>query len=164
MSRLRVISIGLLLLVVTAGIVWRLLPKDESTILSATNDPSRKIVLYSLDPSKGESNDDTQGVLFHGWPVLGKIELDADQQRGVMDSVQAAIQTPGVVSKKCFDPRHGLQVTSEGHTIDYVICFACSNIEIYKDDKRFKYSTISPEPSVLLNQILTQNAVPLSPK
>ena len=77
-----------------AGAALRLAPKWE---------------LFSLDPEV--EPDDAKPETFHGWKVLGSVEvIDKATRQSLLDSLRASVAAnPGVVAA-CFSPRHGIRV------------------------------------------------------
>ena len=41
--------------------------------------------------------------------------------------------TLAVCRERCFEPRHGLAVRANGHSIDIVICYECLQLIVYED-------------------------------
>ena len=95
---------------------------------------SNKVTLFSLVPDgfgtyKGKDN-------FHGWQVLGKVELTGIQAVKAAHEFREAVERVNDLSMGlCFEPRHGLQVVNSGHVFDYVICYECQGMFIYEDNK-----------------------------
>jgi hypothetical protein len=121
-----------------------------------------EIEVLSLDPSEGEDN--KAGDAFHGWKVLGKTTV---QEKAVRKKIAAAVAR-GValapkLAAKCFEPRHGIRATYRGTTVDFVICYECSQIEVYYGKRNANVRTdSSSEPS--LDRILKRAGVPLAQK
>jgi hypothetical protein len=71
---------------------------------------------------------------FHGYPVLGKLKITSAADRvAILDAIQNA-KKPDPTNVECFDPHHGVRLTRNGTTIDYVICFYCTQYDEYLDD------------------------------
>jgi hypothetical protein len=115
------------------------------------------IELYSLEPTRDEKAKDH----FHGWKVLGKTIVKDDTERKSLLGVAGTIG-PGY-GARCFDPRHGIRVSSGDKSIDLIICFECSWVYIHfigKDDDRLRL-IIGRDQQPALDKILTDAKVPL---
>ncbi|GAA0717277.1 hypothetical protein [Dokdonella soli] len=130
------------------------LPADASRALES----AKQIVLYSLEPWERPSKVE---VTFHGYKVLGKTELDESHTataRGAFKSATAAWD--GRIAT-CFDPRHALRIVSDGHVYDFLLCYACHQLEVYRDDAQVASIGATGSASVL-NKLLADANVPAS--
>jgi hypothetical protein len=121
-----------------------------------------QLELYSLDPSK---EDDKDKDAFHGYKVLGKTTVKADDARKALaDAVLKGVADSDGAIAKCFDPRHGVRAVYDGKTYDLVICFQCSQIHTYgaDNDPVTTGTTGGPEPA--LDKLLKDAGVPLAAK
>jgi hypothetical protein len=75
---------------------------------------------------------------------------DAAKCRELSRLVLKGIRDSDLSAAMCFDPRHGLRVRTDAHTLDLVICFECLQIHAYGDVFA---------PSVTRDQVLTRAAV-----
>lgn len=157
-----------LLLILMAGVVatspssgqddpldqFKRLPKEAKAVLDA----AEKLELYSLDPAGGMLPKDAPG--FHGWKVLGKTEVkEADALKKVRAALHKGVaQAQGVAG--CFRPRHGVRATVKSETVDLVICFECSNLQVFAGDKVQPVWT-SASPQKTLDGFLRDAKVPL---
>jgi hypothetical protein len=100
--------------------------------------PIDSMTLYSLRSTMASlpnENGALKGSVatFHRYPVLGKLNITSVADRVViLDAIQKA-KKPGPTAVECFDPRHGVRLTRNGTTIDYVICFYCTKYDEYLD-------------------------------
>src|ERR1700678_1341246 len=129
------------------------LPIDAADALHAPE----KVILYSLEPwSLGTTNN------LQGFKILGQATLDGKQ------AVAAAAAFESALCKKerkwevlCFDPRHAIRVKSKGHTFDFLLCYTCGYLYIYRDNNMISELDAKGSPKVL-NALLTANNIPLS--
>lgn len=122
-----------------------------------------QLTLYSLDFRAFEPGATVvaKTQLFHGYPILGKMEIaEAEQRLEIHVAVTNAIG--GDEFAACFWPRHGLRVVQDGRITDYVICFHCSQVEIYRASGK-KVEPISTAPKALLNKHLSEAGIPVVP-
>jgi hypothetical protein len=115
----------------------------------------------SLDPSRPAIKPENS---FHRWEILGKTEVnDIETRKKLVAALQKGIgDHPNNYVVNCFNPRHGIRVTSEGKTVDLVICFECENIYIHAgndSDEKCYQTTNSPQP--VFDEVLRQAGVPL---
>jgi hypothetical protein len=124
------------------------------------------LILYSIDGMDSdhkESKYPESVERFHGYPVLGKIEIvDSKQRSEIAEAVKAGIKSSDGTMNKCFWPRHALRVTQSGKTIDYVICFECLQLKIHRGDEEERLAT-ADTPQMLLNTILQEANIKLPP-
>jgi len=142
---------------------------------SATNGTATSIpeslILYSLDGNDRVTTDDattsegsTTKELFHGFTVLGKLEItDSDKRVEVMRSLLRAIERSDGKVASCFWPRHGIRVVENSKTIDYVICFQCLRLEIHEDGNE-STKPVTRDPQQNWNRILKTVGVTLAPQ
>ena len=126
-----------------------------------------QLTLYSVDPDSAyarEEKDPEGKELFHGYLVLGKIDVtDASQRREIMTALRDGFaQSDGSVYK-CFDPRHAVRAVENGKTVDYLICFHCKQAEVHEGNSHRVVPT-TRDPQAKFNEILTKAGVPLPPK
>ena len=130
------------------------------------DDPD-ELTLFSIDGPK--KYDPPPGVtLLYDCPVLGHVDIvDPHQRQEVMSSVKEGIRNaPKGTGAACFVPRHLVRVGKGGKTVDVAICFQCHNYVIYQPgvDSRSRYGgTTTSVSQALLNKILTDAGVPISP-
>jgi len=65
-------------------------------------------------------------------------------------------------SMKCFNPRHGIRVTHDGVTADFVICFECFRAVVYVAGEKEQRFLITNSPASVFNQTLQHTNVPLA--
>jgi hypothetical protein len=63
---------------------------------------------------------------------------------------------------KCFNPRHGIRVTHDGMTADFVICFECFQVVVYVTGDKEQRFLITASPAPVFNQTLQNAKVPLA--
>ena len=119
------------------------------------------VVLYSLEPW---SQPTTSDATLQNVKILGQTTLDAKQAVIAIAAFEAAI--PPRVSRTaahalCFDPRHALEVTAHGQTYDFLLCYACGYLYVYRGDENIAMLDARGSPDVL-NALLTAAKVPLS--
>jgi hypothetical protein len=144
--------------------------------LAAENEPPAPVrkalenpdsfVLYSLDPkSEGEGNDaaEADDSLFHGYPVLGKIEIEDAAERKKLENafLRGVAESDGTVAG-CFIPRHGIRVTQGKSTIDLVICFQCLSTTVYIDGERSQGFLLTKSPQPVFDAVLRSANIPLA--
>ena len=63
----------------------------------------------------------------------------------------------------CFIPHHGLRIKSSERTIDLVICFHCSQVQLFENGALSRESIqISRSPQQTFDDILRAASVPMS--
>jgi hypothetical protein len=90
-----------------------------------------KIQVMALDPRGGDDSKDA----FHDYKVLARATVtDDDARKDVVAAVEKGVAEGGPIAK-CFEPRHGLRVVYKRKIYDFVICYQCSQIEIFAADE-----------------------------
>jgi hypothetical protein len=116
--------------------------------------------LLSLDPvePKEKVKDD-----FHGWKVLGKTTVkEAASRKQVVESFEKGVSEYKEGPAKCFNPRHGIRVTHEGKTADFVICFECAQTHVSVKGEKVETFLVSQSPADVFNEVLKKAGVPLA--
>jgi hypothetical protein len=152
---LRFASLIVPILIFTACEGRNRIPANERDILRHAD----RIELLSLEP-RISLNALNGG--FHGYLVLGTTVIeDADTRKRLISAFEKGVaENQGNVAA-CFDPRHGIRASSGGHTVEFVICFTCAQVEPYTDGVYRKGFWISGSPLPLFNQVLRDAKVPL---
>jgi hypothetical protein len=117
--------------------------------------------LYSLDPSAPVEKGDTE---FHRWKVLGKTEVKKETLAKLVAAFKkGAEEADQKVSAGCFRPRHGIRAQVEGKSYDFVICFECVAVMLYKgtEAKSVNGFAVSKTPAEVFNTILKDAKVKL---
>jgi hypothetical protein len=123
-------------------------------------DKAEGVTLLSLDPD--EKAGVGAPVQFHDWKVLGKTEVkDKAARAKLIAALVKGANQKGVEAAKCFEPRHGLQFTRGGKTVDLVICFQCSQVRVYVNGSRGEGFLIANSPQPAFDQVLKDAGVPL---
>jgi hypothetical protein len=141
-------------------------PRDEVRWLEKAD----SFVLYSLeplsDPDTHELDYDPNGPgeRLHGWRILGKTTVsDESTRRELIDALKEGMEAEGNQAH-CFDPRHAIRRTTNGKTIDLLICFECGNVAVFKAGKRVSgYAGIGSGQKTL-DEVLRKAGVPLAKK
>jgi hypothetical protein len=130
------------------------------------NRPER-LVLYSIDggptrPDSVQTSEPPSKEKFHGYPVLGKVELtDADKLKEISDAIKSGLARSDGSMAACFWPRHAIRSVENGRTIDFVICFECSQLQIHQDNS-VDVKPITRDPRAVLNKVLNESGIPLA--
>jgi hypothetical protein len=69
----------------------------------------------------------------------------------------------GAYSIECFDPRHGLRVSIDGRTMDFLICFECQQVEA-KGFGKIPGFSINGEAQPVFDAVLRAHRVKLARK
>jgi len=100
---------------------------------------------------------------FRGWPVIGKTTVeDPDTRNRLVAALEKGVEENKGDSMKCFNPRHGIRVTHDGMTADFVICFECFQVVVYVTGDKEQRFLITASPAPVFNQALQHAKVPLA--
>jgi hypothetical protein len=107
---------------------------------------------------------DQNPPMFHNYRILGQTEI---KDKNIQDRIRA-IYDDGIsdthFSSACFSPKHGIRAIKDGQKLDIVICFHCSLVRMYLNDKQaadYHFGSIH-QPD--FDTILTAAHVPLPHK
>jgi len=115
-------------------------------------------VLYSLEPW---GDPEKKVARFHGFEILGQSELSPAQESSAVAAFDAAIAGFDGAIASCFDPRVAIRIQANGHTYDFLLCYSCHQLEMYRDNKSLPGIGAAGSPKAL-NELLTSLRVPLS--
>src|SRR5262249_52472178 len=137
------------------------LPRSAADALANATD----VTLYSLDDTNDQSDGSSAVAAgkLHRFPVLGKTVLTGKNVKKAVAAFQDAIARSTGPRYACFEPHHALRIVSGDHTYDYLLCYDCSAIVVYQDDKEIQYQSAAGSPAVL-NELLREAHVPLADK
>jgi len=100
---------------------------------------------------------------FHGWRVIGKTTIkDPDTRKRLVAAMEKGVEENKGDSMKCFDPRHGVRVTLDGRTADFVICFQCFQVLVYVAGENERRFLITDSPAPIFNRTLQEAKIPLA--
>jgi hypothetical protein len=93
--------------------------------------------------------------------VLGKLNVASAADRiAILDTIQKA-KNPDPTNVECFDPHHGVRLTRNGTSFDYVICFHCDQYDEYLDGLQVaSQRQIGKTPESALDAYLQKARVP----
>ena len=156
------------LLFIAVGFIYPIMFKNRipSAAMSAlTTDP--KPVLFSLYPERFIHKDGSIMPLpesspkFCGYEILGQTVIESATDRAlVVETIVNGIRNWKGGRAACFEPRHGVRVSGEGGSYDFLICFACSQVFIKLPDGTTADLGISASGKPL-SEILSAASVPL---
>jgi hypothetical protein len=123
---------------------------------------AEKIEVLSLNPAEDEKY---RADGFHGWPILGRTTVqDGPTRKALVAAVFEGVAHSDGTMYHCFEPRHGLRLTHDGKTYDFVICFECVQMEVYAGDGNRTGVATTGAAHATLDQILKDAGVPLAQK
>lgn len=116
--------------------------------------------LYSLNPYA--EYDEADPETFHGWKVLGSLDIQDDQvrQRLLSSLAESVAANPGQTAA-CFMPRHGIRAAYQNQQYDFVLCFQCFKAKWYLGDSPQTGFNPTDTPGPAFNAVLKAADVPL---
>jgi hypothetical protein len=150
------------------------LPVDSASVSAAENDnripddlratleKADQFELLSLSPDRPQEKPKDA---FHGWKILGKTTVkDAETRKKLIAAFKKGVEDNKGTAAACFNPRHGIRVTQDGKTADFVICFECFRVQVFVGDKSEKGFLITDSPTGAFDGVLKEAKVPLAEK
>lgn len=153
-----------LLALVMAGVSASAADQDNKIPdeLRALLEKAEQFELLSLSPDRPREKPKDA---FHGWKVLGKTTVkDAEARNKLVAAFKKGVTDNKGIVAACFNPRHGIRVTHDGKTADFVICFECFQVQVFVGDKREKGFLITDSPAAAFDGVLKEAKVPLPEK
>jgi hypothetical protein len=134
---------------------------NSTAILAAPE----QLTLYSINgerpPELEEPPKDVE--TFHSYPVLGKVEVtDPARRQEIIRALREGLAPKDTPMARCFFPRHGVRAVEKDRTVDYIICFECSRIQIHENGQ-LKTIPTTGSPRAVLNRSLKEAGIPLTP-
>jgi hypothetical protein len=119
---------------------------------------SRSGDLYSLEPWSPRAS---RGPTLYRFQILGKKRVDGLAYKAAAEELEAAVGRWDERIAACFDPRHALHVTSRGHKFEFLLCYACHQMAVYRDGKRIGTLGIAGSAKPM-NALLAAARLPIS--
>jgi hypothetical protein len=143
---------------VAAWVRWHGMPWPAWRALST----AEAYELISLEPDMRTATH--SGVRYHNHAVLGSTPItDPATRRRLNDALQAGVRQSDGTRMACFNPRHGIRVTRGGVVSEFVICFECRQVQVYRDGSKLYFLT-SNSPEKVFDEVLKSANVPLAEK
>lgn len=105
---------------------------------------------------------------FHGYPIVGQAKIKGADKKLLLAALEQAITDPSAHRVLCFDPHHGLRAQSNGQTVDFVICFMCTQFGVFTSPTQADHDagsgTIGPAPEKFMNKMLRQAGAKFDPE
>ena len=97
--------------------------------------------------------------------VLGQTKLSIEDRGRLAEELRLAVKDWEGAAAGCFKPRHRLRLIHHGATYEFVVCFECSNAELYKNGKivSMLYLGQARKHSQPFNDILKVAKIKLAP-
>lgn len=153
---LNCLALLLLLLASRAGAEETgVLPVDAVEALRSAS----QVEIYSLEP--WSRPDRTGREAFYGYEVLGRATLPPETSRIAVAEFEAVAKAPDGIAVLCFDPRHALRVERNGDTYDFLLCYDCGAMEVYRNGEH-RVKVDAAGSSVTLNRLMEAAGLSLS--
>jgi hypothetical protein len=142
------------LAVVLAWVRWHGMPWVALRALNS----AEQYELLSLQPLLSQPD-------FYGHEILGRVLIkDVATRKKLTSALQWGARQSDGTRMACFNPRHGIRVTRGGVVTDFVICFECRQVEVWRGGKRLASFLTSDWPQPVFDDVLKRAGVPLAPK
>ncbi len=138
----------------------RRLPQLPSEVVEGlASSPS--IILYSLQPWGGPNIHQWD---FHGHHVLGRVNMSPEQAKTAIAALNAAVSMgDATIMSMCgINPRHAMAFKVGSDAYDILICYECSQLQVYKNDQFLPFQGMIGGTPVAFNGLLKSAGVPLA--
>ncbi|MBN8884942.1 MAG: hypothetical protein J0I77_04440 [Rudaea sp.] len=146
--------LSLVFLAACAGPRTHRLPHDAELALASPTD----VTLYSLEPWARKED-----ATYFGYQILGTIPLSGAKAAVAKAEFRDAYMTwkdPGYWAG-CFDPRVALRIVYRATVYDFLLCYQCGYLRVYKNGAFVVELGATGNPT-RLNAILQAAGVPIS--
>lgn len=117
-------------LLLAAGSGCSTLPSSAVAVLESAD----QFEIYRLEPHATE-DPNPEAKVFRGHTILARAEVkDANARLKIAEIVSRGVRHGGTQAK-CFNPRHGVHAIQGRKTVDLVICYECSAIEVGENNQ-----------------------------
>jgi hypothetical protein len=124
-------------------------------------------ILFSIEPIPGGQAPSTN--TFCGRIVVGQLTIRRPETRAnLIDALDKGIRAippspPGVpvFLPDCFFPRHGIRAIKGDETVELLICFECSQVQVSSNKNRSWFFMTDKKPATTFNGILKRNHIAL---
>jgi hypothetical protein len=102
---------------------------------------------------------------YYNHEILGRTVItDVAVRDRLNHTFQAGVRQSDGTIMACFYPRHGIRVTHAGVTTDFVICFECRQVQVWRGNQKIASFLVSESPQPAFDDVLKSAGVPLAPK
>lgn len=137
----------------------------QNSEINAVVANATEVTIYALHPhtqAEGKGDEQPAEKSFHSYPILGSASLKADDIQTATTALRQGLSEADR-SSDCFWPRHGLRFEHAGRTYDFVICFECHHVYVYRDGERLESLLTDEAPQQTFDDILSKHKVALPP-
>lgn len=121
-----------------------------------SKDEGMELIFLVPDEFYGPPKKEPDTEYFNWWKVVGRVQLNDQQQQEVAKLLSTDIETNWMKGPAgCFEPRHALRVTTSDGPFDIALCFHCHELWCFDaDGNRMKSQVgISESLQPVLNQL-----------
>lgn len=144
------------------------LPRSVRNVLENAD----TLVIYAVEPpinfaiKKGDKLPQATSEKLHEYPVYGTVTVsDKSLRATIIQQLYLGMARGNEMrdSAACFLPRHAIRATYRDARVDILLCFECAWSHVFVDGESIARHKTTSEVCDLLNQLLTDADVPLSP-
>jgi hypothetical protein len=118
------------------------------------------LILYSLDPGIDKDEPENSPAVFHGYRILGRTDIvGQNEKQELLVTLATGIEKSDGTISACFNPRHGLRVTTPTGQFDLSICFECLQVYTFDFAGAHQVST-TREPMKLYDSLVRKYKLP----
>jgi hypothetical protein len=100
---------------------------------------------------------------FHGYPVLGKVEvMDPEERKRLVAALKVGLSSKQGMAK-CFCPRHAIRAVQGGRVYEYLICFECAGVLEYLDGEQKRAGGFDTSVHPAFDEPLVKDGIPIAP-
>ena len=114
------------------------LPAHARAILEA----DAQLRIYALDPDRTAGVDAQEFELLRSWRTLGDALVRDEERDELLSLLYGGIVLSDGAMARCFLPRHAIRAMHRGNTLDLLICFECSTLQVWMNDEHLTSAPI----------------------
>jgi hypothetical protein len=136
---------------------WAVKNKHSITELTKWLQKAERLEVFRLNPKRLAEDSTAATPSFHRHEILTKGPVEtAEQRKEVVSFVAKTLHWNHQRAALCFNPRHGLRISAEEQTLDFLICFECWRVEVFEGDNLRATIALSQPKDNAIEQILQE--------
>ncbi|HEY8665281.1 MAG TPA: hypothetical protein VIL86_01390 [Tepidisphaeraceae bacterium] len=164
------IVLAVVAIAITGALTWPWVHPKPPTELSALDSVDEYELLslkgnVTIQEEPGPPNPALSRPHLYGHEILGRTMIaDLQTRRQLNGALKAGVRENNGEAAACFNPRHAIRVTRAGVTTEFLICFECSRVEVWRNDKEIAKFLVTASPQPVFDGVLKSAGVPLDIK
>ncbi len=111
---------------------WAINRKRLITMFVNEMQQSQSLVMFRLNPRPLRDEDKSKKQSFHEYEILQAFSVErAEQRKQLIEFFAATLHWNHYRMASCFNPRLGLRMVSRKRTLEFLVCYECSRVQVF---------------------------------